>query len=381
MITNKGKTIIGKFLLGQTTSYASHIAVGCGATPLLSDGTLGDYSTKTSLDYEMFRVPIVSRGYIFEDGIDKLVVTAELPTEERFEITELGLYSAGANPTVLRDSKQVFLFSTSENWEYHGDGVATALPIESDRLDRDDTSTGNMSASVSSQAFFAKADNEFFNLTTRLARQERPRYLNDSILSVGNLSGTITTGSGVAWSSSNDYHMHLTNLSLDLDKNASTDELRLAFSVINKNTTDAAPATVTVYVEFANIHDGVDVDGVEFAQFQYTDSVSPNNRYIVATKQLGELYKTAGFTWSAVTIAKVYVSVGVSVGNSADYYVTLDGMRLENLYAGNPLYGLTGYSVVRNTYTDDNYVPYAKPVIKNPNTSNYVEFRFGVDVE
>ena len=66
MITDKGKSIISKFMLGQTTSYASHIAIGCGATPLLSGGTLGDYSTKTALDFEMFRVPIISRGYIFE---------------------------------------------------------------------------------------------------------------------------------------------------------------------------------------------------------------------------------------------------------------------------------------------------------------------------
>jgi hypothetical protein len=370
MITNKGKTIISKFLLGQTTSYASHIAVGCGATPLLSGGTLGDYSLKTSLDYEMFRVPIVSRGYIFEDGVDKLVVTAELPTEERYEITEIGLFSAGANPTVLRDSKQVFVFSTSENWEYHGATAAAALPIKSERLDSLSPSTGDMDT-FSDPAFFAKAENEFFNLTTRLARQERPRYLNDSILTVGNLSGTITTGAG-AWSSSSGFHIHLTNVSFDLDKNSSTDELRLAFSVINKNTTDAAPSTVTVYIEFSDSH-----DGANYAQFQYTDSVTPDDRYIVATSELGELYKTAGFTWEAVTTAKIYVSVG----NSSNYYVTFDGMRLENLYAGNPLYGLTGYSVVRNTFTDSNYVSYPKPVIKNPNTSNYVEFRFGVDVE
>jgi hypothetical protein len=374
MITNKGKTIIGKFLLGQTTTYASHIAVGCGAAPVLSGTDLSvppynAFGEKTSLDYEMFRVPIVSRGYIFEDGIDKLVLTAELPTEERYEITELGIYSGGANPTVLRDSKQVFIFSGSENWEYHGAGVASALPIKSERLDSLSTSTGNMDT-FAEPAFFAKAENEFFNLTTRLARQERPRYLNDSILAVGNLSGTITAGAG-AWTSSNGYHIHLTNISLDLDKNASTDELRLAFSVINKNTTDVAPSTVTIYVEFSDAH-----DGGEYAQFQYTGSVTADNRYVVAVSQLGDLYKTAGFTWQAVTTAKIYVSIG----NSANYYVTLDGMRLENLYDGNPLYGLTGYSIVRNTYTDSNYVLYAKPIIKNPNTSNYVEFRFGVDV-
>jgi hypothetical protein len=66
MITNIGKTIIAKYLLGQAPAYASYIAVGCGATPLASGDTIGDYSTKTNLDFEMFRVPISSRGFINE---------------------------------------------------------------------------------------------------------------------------------------------------------------------------------------------------------------------------------------------------------------------------------------------------------------------------
>ena len=47
-------------------------------------------------------------------------------------------------------------------------------------------------------------------------------------------------------------------------------------------------------------------------------------------------------------------------------------MRLENTSTSNPLYGLTGYTVVKNTD--------AETVIKSPNTSNYVEFRFSIGV-
>jgi hypothetical protein len=57
---------------------------------------------------------------------------------------------------------------------------------------------------------------------------------------------------------------------------------------------------------------------------------------------------------------------------SSNYYIALDALRLENTQTVNPLYGLTGYSVVKN----DN----ATTVIKSPNTSNYVEFRFAVGV-
>ena len=57
---------------------------------------------------------------------------------------------------------------------------------------------------------------------------------------------------------------------------------------------------------------------------------------------------------------------------SSDYYVSLDAIRLENIATVNPLYGLTGYSVVR---TDA-----AESIIKSPNTNNYVEFRFSIGV-
>jgi hypothetical protein len=46
MITNTGKTIIGKYLLGQAPAYASYIAVGCGATPLDIGDSMGDYSRR-----------------------------------------------------------------------------------------------------------------------------------------------------------------------------------------------------------------------------------------------------------------------------------------------------------------------------------------------
>ena len=371
MITNKGKTVVSKFLLGQTASYASHIAVGCGATPLLSTDSLGDYSAKQALDFEMFRIPIISRGYVYEDGLNKVVLTAELPTEERYEITELGLFSAGSNPSVLNDSKQIFTFSTNENWELHVSTTASALTTQTERLDIGNTATGNMATQAA--AFFTTAENEFFNLTTRLARQERPRYLNDVVMIQGNLSGTITgTTLGTQWTyTAGASHIHLTNISMDLDKNSSEDELRLPLSIISTTTSSVATPTLKVLVEFSSAHDS----SVK-AQLQYTGVVPANNRYVVVSQKLGNMYKSPDFTWDSVTVAKVYISID----NSSSYYAAIDGLRLENLYSGNPLYGMTGYSVIRNTYTDSAYVSYAKPIIKNPNTSNYIEFRFAVGV-
>ena len=97
------------------------------------------------------------------------------------------------------------------------------------------------------------------------------------------------------------------------------------------------------------------------------------NRYVVVTKELQELFKTSNFTWSSVRVVKVSASVIDGGQPSSNFYVCLDALRLENVSTINPLYGLTGYSVIKNSN--------ALPIIKAPNTENYIEFRFAMDVQ
>ena len=52
MITNTGKNIIGKYLLGQAPAYASYIAIGCGPTPLDTNDVPEDASEKKYLDFD-----------------------------------------------------------------------------------------------------------------------------------------------------------------------------------------------------------------------------------------------------------------------------------------------------------------------------------------
>lgn len=377
MITSTGKTILSKFLLGQTSTYASHIAIGCGAQPLLSTDTLADYSAQTSMIFEMLRVPIISRGYIYEDNMDKIVFTAELPTSERYEITELALFSGGSDSIAANPSKNIFAFSNNENWEYHDASSAIAVPEVSFNLAQtSESATPDLQGDFSAPNYylFATADNEFFNITTRLARQERPRYLNSTLMLAGNLYGTITSGAlGSLWTYTTDStHLHLTNLYLqDLDKNSSEDELRLAFSLISTSTATTATPNVKILVEFLDTH-----NSSKKAQFQYEGTSSASNRYVVATQTLSSMYRSNDFTWDSVNVAKIYVDVA----GPETYYVAFDGMRIENTSSNNPLYGMTGYTVIKNTYTDSANNQYAKPIIKNVNTSNLVEFRIGIDV-
>ena len=192
MITNTGKNILAKYLVGQAPAYASYIAVGCGPQAVDRDlGDFSDYSAKESLDFEMFRSPIISRGYVKEGGIDKIVLTAELPTEERYEITEVGVFSAGSNPSAtITDSRLLYGFTQTENWEYHSAELAQAIssiyaPLDGDA--NDDVIIGEYDLDLDGTpedypVFQTNADNRIFTSSERVARNERCRFLNNIMM-------------------------------------------------------------------------------------------------------------------------------------------------------------------------------------------------------
>ena len=374
MITNTGKNIIGKYLLGQAPAYASYVAVGCGSKPLNLDDEFEDYSTITSLDFEMFRVPISSRGFVNEDGVSKIVLTAELPTEERYEITEVGIYSAGSNPSAgAYDSRSLFTFTDSEGWEYHNQESATQIPLISAPLDGDnDDNVIDQPYNV----FQTNADNRIFTSSERIDRYERARFFNNTIFIQGDDADLTIVNDHINIESGSN-HIHLTGTSVDLTKNSPTDEIKLAFSIVNKDGSSISqPSGVRILLDFASTDSPSDG---EFARFEVdiTDGIDgydfENNRYIVITKQLQDLYLSTNFTWNAVTVVKIYATVLYENNPSDEFYIALDAVRLENKSSGNPLYGLTGYSVIKNV---DAY-----PITKLPNTSNYIEFRFAMDVQ
>jgi hypothetical protein len=117
----------------------------------------------------------------------------------------------------------------------------------------------------------------------------------------------------------------------------------------------------------------VDIDNTSFNGDALTSQNFATNRYVVSSKQLQELSYTPSFNWESVSVVKVYVCVTKNGQPSSDYYVCLDAFRLENLSTNNPLYGLTGYSVIKNNGS--------LPIVKAPNTSNFIEFRLSVGVE
>jgi hypothetical protein len=393
MITESGKNILAKYLVGQTTSYASHIAIGCGTKPVASDYTfsapeLNAMKNKESLEFEMIRMPIVSRGFVDEDGQSKVVLTAELPTQERYEITEVGIFSAASNPAAgAFDSRVVYSFSDSDNWRYSIDGTSPVNIFTQDGPLDGDSENGIINvvddALQPLKVFATNADNRIFTDPDRINRNERCRFLNNIIAMRGDTSNLSYNPQGIMVGTTGSDYIILDPTTVDFTKNSPLDELKLAFSVVNKNSDSLTlPDNVKILLEFSHTIANV---GVQYAKFQvdidntgYTNGTSAmehdfqNNRYVVVSKTFQELDKSLRFNWAEVTTAKIYVNITKNNLPSDSFYVCLDALRLENNTATNSLYGLTGYSVIKNVQS--------RPIIKSANTTNYIEFRFALDV-
>lgn len=376
MITNTGKNILSKFLISQAPAYASYISIGCGQKPLATGSTFGDYSNQTNMEFEMLRLPIVSRGYIKDDDdIEKIVFTAELPTAERYEITEVGVYSAGGNPSAVGfDSRMLYTFSENEGWEYID--AASEVPSQINLVT--ELSTGSNIIDTTEPSFFFTSTNLLFANANRVDRYERPRILNGSLGIVGNTATLSQAGENAEMTPGigSDY-LRLTGTSVNFNKNAPTDILKMAFSVMNKNGNEDSqvPDQVKILVQFASSSN----PGI-YANMQVTlgngsgegNHDFTTNRYVVVSQQLQELYYRPAFSWGLVDEVRIYTSVIDSSAVSGNYYVAFDGIRIENVSTQNPLYGLTGYTVMM---TEN-----GETVVKNLNTKNYIEFRFAIDV-
>ena len=371
MITNKGKEIIAKYLLGTTPAYASYMAFGCGQKPLADGAAAVDYSEKEVLNFEMFRVPISSRGYVKEEGVNKIVFTAELPTQERYEITEIGLYSAGGNPSASGfDSRSLLLFTEEEQWQYL-DTTLKTIPSINSALDENNDNIITTANSV----FQAAADNRIFYKEFRNTKNERCRFFNNMLLVKGNYSD-IKSVTNVTTGLSGQNYIIKNGLNIDLSQNSLSDKIKIAFSLVNKDAAVAhlKPTSLKIVLEFIsnNKYARCLVDLVQGSGGIDFDT----NRYFVVEKTLQDFVQEEGFSWESITSVKIYSSVvtitaGVAAA-VATHYIAFDAIRFDNISTVNPLYGLVGYSVIKNAN--------AEPIEKSPNTNNYVEFRMSLDI-
>jgi hypothetical protein len=402
---------------------------------------------KNALDFEMFRVPISSRGYVNDNGVNKIILTAQLPTEERYEISEIGIYSAGANAAAGKfDSRTVSAFAGEENWQLSLGTTLNSPSVQSAVFPEIQNSIINGLNFIvnTAPAIKTSSTNGIFSNPTRAARYERPRYLGNVFLLRGDTSYAYSNGTNLEISGEPAF-LQITGQPLDLTKNSSSDLMKLAFSVVSVDGSSSnVPDAVNIIIEFSNS------DGSQYARMQVEakDSVYrfATNRYIVASKRLDELFYTSGqFSWRNVSVIKAYVTavenllvtnkqitsnvatittasahglvegnyikisgvdstlngtyevLGTPTSNTFTYakiaddvssqivvpnglaevptnqfYVALDALRVDNVSTVNPVYGLTGYSIIQNSDK--------ATIVKSPNTNNYIEYRFILDV-
>lgn len=373
MITNAGKQVIGRYLVGLTSTYASHIALGCGAKPISTTDSFQDYSTKTALDFEMIRVPITSRNIIVEDGITKVIFTAELPTTERYAITEIGLYPSVANPLPTgSDSRALALFSSSESWKYHISGTPSTI-IDVTQQTGNITDTNN-NITISDDAFFTTSENALFenvNNPSRISRYEQPRFLSSVLLIRGDTSSLTTATNDLTVSSGN--HIHLEVTDFGLEKNSSDDELRLAFSVVNKDGIGSTkvPSNVKVLIQFATD----DTDSSDYSSFIVdlnngtdinTQTPTGTTNITITTANSHNISVGQKVTVSGVTPAEYNGTWTAQTGTSGSTLVLDIGLN-----PGAIVVGGRATSETQHNFTNNRYVVVSKKLSSMNKTTNF----------
>jgi hypothetical protein len=466
MITDNGKEVIAKFLLGQVPSYATHIAIGCGEKPLATaDSVPIDMRDKKALAFEMIRQPIVSKGFVDEkygpwtpttisltsnvitltiptasydgnlnvadkilinvndsglsagsklaynrvhaiknistvsadtlftfdytnaniasltlnDGVNefygiktKVSLIAEMPTANRYEITEMGVWSSGTN-TLAGNSDSRHIFNFADSWEQHSsDGTIAPIPTVA-RIGAD--IAGDISAVGDIQTlediFYANTNDPSFHTAARRERREGPRFLNTTLMMRGNTATLTGVDPDKTYVEASSSHIHLNGVNLATQYNSPDDTLTLAYSLIREEglTATAPTGKVHIFVEFYqneyNLTSGYAKWHIQRAGTDFTA-----NFYKADSIKLSELVTATDFSPSKIRLCKIYVRVEDT--DPSNFFVALDGLRLDNVTTYNPVYQLTGYSIVKNES--------AYPIVKNANSKSFVEFRFALGI-
>ena len=377
MITNKGKGLIARTLSGQTPSPFSYIAMGVGAQPTTVQAEPESFKTKTMLDFEAIRVPVSGASLVFEGGQTKVALTATLPSAQRYEFSEIGIFSSEFNSLLSTEPPRLlYSFSSTEGWKYHSGVSVTEVPYVGSVSDNGFDINAIPGAA---KAVFLSADDALFYTANR--KNQNLRVYQDVLL----VDGSMSTIDDTTWELGGD-HLHVTAIPVNLTKARQDDEIKIAFAVLNKTYTDIAtlPAEkVRIVIVFKDSDDSsvyakmqISVEdgqsGVVGQSPEDTDFV--NNGYYVVKTAISDLITTPTFSWENVTVAQVYVEVDPAVGLAADdYCVSIDAIRFDSNNDNNPTYGMAAYSVVQNSA--------AATEVKNAQTESQLEYKIILEVE
>ena len=373
MITQKGEALIAKYLLGQAPSYASYISFGCGAEA--GESPTGN---EQCMKFEMLRVPISSRSFVNEEDFNRISFAGELPLETQYRITEVALWSDSANAIAASDSRVVFAFTQDENWKrnYNNqfltiDYINNALSGETVANEKGDIDTpvatpeypNGWPANGGDEVFACSASNQ--TLAVDIRRLQGARFLTRNIMMRGDTTQTL----------------FIDGTNVNLSKNSPKDLLKFAFALYPKTVISpplpySSAPPVTIRVKFMKD------PTLDYAYATFEGTVSNPKEFNVIEKELGDLINTNSFSWEQVRWVEISIELGGTEAENSQWYVCLDAMRFDNVTTQNPLYVMSGYSIVPVTDTTDDLGNIISsepmPITKRANTNSYAEFRFGI---
>ena len=289
------------------------------------------YSDMKELDFEVIRVPITESGveYVKSTGNNKyftdIVLTATVPSFDRYKFTEIGVYSAQSNSaSSTKPSQLLFRFSPEENWS----GVDT------------DTKTQDSDLVTNETAYYPYDNKNFAYFSSALVSQlyAEPRVGSWCVSLSGEVSNSVE--------------------SFGFGSVRPDDEFRLAYflntagNLSGKNITKSAKITFTDRA-------GKTASG-DFAtnekMFAGDNDLIPSHadfgqKYGVGVIAAKDLTVETGFSWADVRIVKLEEATPPPTdppGTPQPPAIFVDALRFVSTNHNNPNYGLIAYSVVQN---------------------------------
>lgn len=351
MITDAGKQLIAKYLLGQVPSYASFISFGCGATEEVDAGgnPLPPDPEKQVMDFELIRVPITSRSYLvdeFEDDLgnpfDRNVISlvGQMPFDEGMRVNEVAIWSDSTNALTQSNSRIICAFTEKENWMWLDGTERKSIDWVNNPLsgaNAGDTSDDGIIVPSTNPEVFSCSN---LNQSLLVGREEQgTRFLNHNIM-MSNNTNIFVDGKGV-----------------DLPDYSSYDQLRFAFSFYSHLPVPSSLPSAEIKIRF--------MKDPSFAETAAVWNVGNQDweLYNVATVELGDSLIEYGtnFSWKEVKWIQIEIT-----GMSGDFYFAPDALRFDNVATQNPLYKMTGYTrLENNTFIEH-----------QSGTNSYAQFRF-----
>ena len=333
-------------------------------TPTSFVAKVYDEATASQWYPSVFNVPYYGYSYnldLFNTTVftKQISLSAEMLDTSNYDISELGIYSLGSNQfSASGESRMLFNFGETEGWEHYEYSTNNVVGIGS---------LAPVALPIGSAPQFCKTTDSYWSNSSITLRQEKPRIFDDGLI----LPGALSSWNGTTDFDTTSDYLVLSAPGIDLSKSSANDEVRLAYSIMNAVATPTAiPTKLYIRIRFVSSN-GTDTADLDF--FENESTVIYGNRYRVLTVKMSEITATPGFSWSQVTSARVYSAIENTAGTASDdYAVILDGLRFENTGTENPLYALTGYTVVNNAT--------AKNIVKPSNSNDLINFRLDFSV-